>query len=84
MITLIIKYIYIYIFVLDRWNHIEDLDTFFTRIYLYHQRHGFICLILQSALDLLQVIFLLVFSLFLFYCIDYPVLFRYLKFLLNY
>ncbi|XP_016661530.1 autophagy-related protein 9A [Acyrthosiphon pisum] len=60
----------------NRWNHIEDLDTFFTRIYLYHQRHGFICLILQSTLDLLQVIFLLVFSLFLFYCIDYPVLFR--------
>ncbi|XP_050533947.1 autophagy-related protein 9A-like [Daktulosphaira vitifoliae] len=59
-----------------RWNHIEDLDTFFTRIYLYHQRHGFICLILQAALDLLQVVFLLVFSLFLFYCIDYPVLFR--------
>ncbi|XP_050430185.1 autophagy-related protein 9A [Adelges cooleyi] len=59
-----------------RWNHIEDLDTFFTRIYLYHQRHGFLCLLLQAALDLLQVVFLLVFSLFLFYCIDYPVLFR--------
>ncbi|VVC36275.1 Autophagy-related protein 9 [Cinara cedri] len=60
----------------NRWNHIEDLDNFFTRIYMYHQKHGFLCLILQSALDLLQVIFLLTFSLFLFYCIDYPILFR--------
>jgi len=28
-------------------QHIEDLDSFFTRIYNYHQQHGFTCMVLN-------------------------------------
>ncbi|XP_067005756.1 autophagy-related protein 9A isoform X2 [Anabrus simplex] len=59
-----------------RWNHIEDLDSFFTRMYQYHQKHGFTCMMLQETLELLQFIFVVVFSTFLFHCVNYPVLFR--------
>ncbi|XP_033362566.1 autophagy-related protein 9A isoform X1 [Bombus vosnesenskii] len=59
-----------------RWNHIEDLDSFFTRMYHYHQKHGFACMILQEALELGQFIFVVTFSTFLFHCIDYSVLFK--------
>ncbi|EZA55900.1 Autophagy-related protein 9A [Ooceraea biroi] len=54
-----------------RWNHIEDLDSFFTRMYRYHQQHGFVCIILQDALELGQFFFVVTFVTFLFNCIDY-------------
>ncbi|XP_015116924.1 autophagy-related protein 9A isoform X2 [Diachasma alloeum] len=59
-----------------RWNHIEDLDSFFTRMYHYHQKHGFGCMMLQEVLELGQFIFVVAFSTFLFHCIDYSVLFK--------
>ncbi|XP_073976730.1 autophagy-related protein 9 [Rhodnius prolixus] len=59
-----------------KWNHIEDLDSFFTRVYKYHQRHGFVCMMLQEVLELFQFIFVVIFSMFLLNCIDYPVLFK--------
>ncbi|XP_078042423.1 autophagy-related protein 9 isoform X2 [Augochlora pura] len=59
-----------------RWNHIEDLDSFFTRMYHYHQKHGFTCMMLQEGLELGQFIFVVTFSTFLFHCIDYSVLFK--------
>ncbi|XP_054273338.1 autophagy-related protein 9A [Macrosteles quadrilineatus] len=59
-----------------RWNHVEDLDSFFTRNYLYHQKHGFKCMMLQEVLELVQFIFVVVFSTFLFNCVDYQILFR--------
>ncbi|XP_046397934.1 autophagy-related protein 9A isoform X1 [Ischnura elegans] len=59
-----------------RWNHIEDLDSFFARMYHYHQKHGFMCMMLQETLELLQFIFIVVFTTFLFHCVDYQVLFR--------
>ncbi|XP_021928467.1 autophagy-related protein 9A isoform X2 [Zootermopsis nevadensis] len=59
-----------------RWNHIEDLDSFFARMYHYHQKHGFTCMMLQEILELLQFIFVVVFSTFLFNCVDYSILFR--------
>lgn len=31
----------------SQWNHIEDLDSFFTRVYKYHQKHGFKCIAAQ-------------------------------------
>lgn len=31
----------------SQWNHIEDLDSFFTRVYKYHQMHGFKCIALK-------------------------------------
>ncbi|XP_076652143.1 autophagy-related protein 9 isoform X2 [Halictus rubicundus] len=59
-----------------RWNHVEDLDSFFTRMYLYHQKHGFTCMMLQEGLELGQFIFVVTFSTFLFHCVDYSVLFK--------
>nr|CAD7437471.1 unnamed protein product [Timema bartmani] len=59
-----------------RWNHVEDLDSFFVRMYHYHQKHGFTCMMLQEALELLQFIFVVVFSTFLLHCVDYSILFR--------
>ncbi|KAJ1528582.1 hypothetical protein ONE63_006985 [Megalurothrips usitatus] len=59
-----------------RWNHMEDLDAFFTRMYHYHQKHGFACMMLQEVLELFQFVFVVVFSTFLLHCVDYPVLFR--------
>lgn len=59
-----------------RWNHIEDLDSFFTRMYHYHQKHGFACMMLQETLELGQFIFVVIFSTFLFHCVDYSILFR--------
>ncbi|XP_021948196.1 autophagy-related protein 9A [Folsomia candida] len=58
-----------------RWNHIEDLDSFFNRVYYYHQKHGFVCIILQEVFELLQFIFVVCFATFLFECVDYPILF---------
>lgn len=60
----------------SRWNHIEDLDSFFTRMYHYHQKHGFVCMMLQEVLELGQFIFVVTFSTFLFHCVDYNVLFK--------
>ncbi|XP_076683763.1 autophagy-related protein 9 isoform X3 [Andrena cerasifolii] len=59
-----------------RWNHIEDLDSFFTRMYHYHQNHGFACMMLQEMLELGQFIFVVTFSTFLFHCVDYSILFK--------
>ncbi|XP_066584747.1 autophagy-related protein 9A isoform X2 [Prorops nasuta] len=59
-----------------RWNHVENLDAFFTRMYHYHQKHGFTCMLLQEVLELGQFIFVVSFSTFLFHCVDYSVLFR--------
>ncbi|XP_034239264.1 autophagy-related protein 9A [Thrips palmi] len=59
-----------------RWNHMEDLDAFFTRMYHYHQKHGFACMMLQEVLELFQFVFVVVFSSFLANCVNYPVLFR--------
>ncbi|XP_050715941.1 autophagy-related protein 9A-like [Eriocheir sinensis] len=60
----------------SRWNHIEDLDSFFTRVYQYHQNHGLLCMMLQQLFELLQFIFIIVFTTFLFTCVDYDILFR--------
>ena len=59
-----------------RWDHIENLDQFFTRVYEYHQRGGFACVAFAEALALIQFIFLVSFAAFLSQCVDYNVLFR--------
>lgn len=60
-----------------RWNHIEDLDSFFTRMYHYHQKHGFACMMLQEIFELTRIIFVVAFSTFLSHCVDYSILFKY-------
>ncbi|XP_064456737.1 autophagy-related protein 9A-like [Ornithodoros turicata] len=59
-----------------RWNHVEDLDTFFTRVYHYHQKHGFACMMIAEILELVQFLFVVLFTTFLVQCVDYPVLFK--------
>ncbi|KAH3716327.1 autophagy-related protein 9A-like [Dreissena polymorpha] len=58
-----------------RWNHIENLDEFFTRVYQYHQRQGFLCMVMEDCLQLVQFVFVAVFSSFLWKCVDYSKLF---------
>lgn len=59
-----------------RWNHIEDLDSFFSRIYKFHQSHGFRVMMVQEFLELGQFIFAVYFLTYAINCIKYPVLFR--------
>ncbi|XP_016161153.1 PREDICTED: autophagy-related protein 9A-like [Ficedula albicollis] len=59
----------------DSWHHIKDLDSFFTKIYQFHQRNGFACVLLSDVLELLQFLFVVTFSTFLLCCVDYDVLF---------
>ncbi|XP_011881289.1 PREDICTED: autophagy-related protein 9A [Vollenhovia emeryi] len=54
-----------------RWNHVEDLDSFFTRMYHYHQQHGFVCMMLQELMELVHFFFVVTFVTYLFHCIDY-------------
>ncbi|XP_075990508.1 autophagy-related protein 9 [Anticarsia gemmatalis] len=58
------------------WTHIDDLDSFFTRMYRYYVRGGFYPMIMSDLFYLLQFIFIVWFSTFLVYCVDYTKLFR--------
>jgi len=60
----------------SRWSHIEDLDSFFKKVYEYHQRHGFKVMMLQQCFDLIQVGFVVVLITYLFECVDYKILFN--------
>ncbi|XP_053464351.1 autophagy-related protein 9B isoform X2 [Nycticebus coucang] len=57
------------------WHHIQNLDSFFTKIYSYHQRNGFTCILLEDIFQLGQFIFIVIFTTFLLRCVDYNVLF---------
>lgn len=59
----------------DRWNHIENLDDFFVRVYAYHQRNGFWCMLLEDVLQLTQFLFIVLFTGILVDCVNYEVLF---------
>ncbi|KAK7110054.1 autophagy-related protein 9A-like [Littorina saxatilis] len=58
------------------WNHIEDLDDFFTRVYNYHQRGGYICMTMEDVFQLVQFLFIAVFAYFMSHCVSYTVLFH--------
>lgn len=60
----------------SRWNHIEDLDSFFSRIYKYHQLHGFRCTLLQDVFEINQYVFVIFLTIWLIYGIDYAVMFK--------
>ena len=60
----------------SRWTHIDDLDSFFTKVYDYHQKHGFTVMMLQEVLELAQFIFIVFFTVFMAECINYPLLFK--------
>ncbi|XP_055912674.1 autophagy-related protein 9A [Eupeodes corollae] len=58
-----------------RWNHIEDLDSFFTRMYNYHQKHGFTVIVMDGMFQLIQFGFVVWVLTFTVYCVDYKELF---------
>merc|ERR1719392_304843 len=60
----------------SKWSHIDDLDSFFSKVYDYHQKHGFTVMMLQEMLELLQFIFVVFFTVFMAECVDYPFLFK--------
>ncbi|XP_058488093.1 autophagy-related protein 9B [Solea solea] len=59
----------------DSWSHIKNLDNFFTRIYNFHQKNGFACMMLSEFFELIQFLFVVIFTTFLVNCVDYDVLF---------
>ncbi|XP_069778764.1 autophagy-related protein 9B isoform X2 [Narcine bancroftii] len=59
----------------DSWHHIKNLDNFFTRIYHFHQKNGFACMMLSEFFELVQFLFVVLFTTFLFNCVEYDVLF---------
>ncbi|XP_069715205.1 autophagy-related protein 9B isoform X2 [Phaenicophaeus curvirostris] len=59
----------------DSWYHVKNLDDFFSRIYRFHQRNGFACMVLADAFELGQFAFVVAFTTFLLCCVDYDVLF---------
>lgn len=59
-----------------KWNHIENLDDFFIRIYRYHREQGFVCLLLSDVFALIQYVFIVLFTTFLAVCVDYKLLFH--------
>lgn len=60
----------------EKWAHMVDLDAFFTRVYQYHQRHGFYCMAAQEVLEVFQFVFVIVLTIGLAKCVDYSILFR--------
>ncbi|XP_046840849.1 autophagy-related protein 9A-like [Xenia sp. Carnegie-2017] len=60
----------------SRWNHIENLDDFFIRVYDYHQQNGFLCILVKECFELAQYVFIVLFTTFLIFCVDYNKLFR--------
>lgn len=60
----------------DRLSLIDDLDSFFVRIYQYHQRHGFCLIVLKAILVALQFLFIIFLAVYLRHGINYPVLFK--------
>ncbi|KAH9421918.1 Atg9bp [Dermatophagoides pteronyssinus] len=56
--------------------YISDLDDFFERIYYYYRKSGFICIVVENILELLEVLLVVLFTVFFLHCIDYQVLFK--------
>ncbi|XP_008307870.1 autophagy-related protein 9A [Cynoglossus semilaevis] len=59
----------------SNWHHIENLDLFFQRVYNLHQKNGFTCMLLGEIFELVQLIFVVGFTVFLANCVDYDILF---------
>ncbi|XP_076159593.1 autophagy-related protein 9A [Alosa pseudoharengus] len=58
-----------------QWHHIENLDLFFQRIYNMHQKNGFTCMLMGEIFELVQLVFVVAFTVFLANCVDYDILF---------
>ncbi len=54
-----------------QWANIEDLDAFLREAYAYYLGKGAVCIALTKGLNLVTVSFVVLFSTFLFGCIDF-------------
>ncbi|KAG9277604.1 autophagy-related protein 9A [Astyanax mexicanus] len=59
----------------SQWHHIENLDLFFQRVYNLHQKNGFTCMLLGEIFELVQLVFVVAFTVFLANCVGYDILF---------
>ncbi|ALC41428.1 Atg9 [Drosophila busckii] len=57
------------------WNHIEDLDCFFSRMYNYQQKHGFRVIVMDEVFQVLEFGFVVWLLTFTTHCIKFDVLF---------
>ncbi|RKP07115.1 APG9-domain-containing protein [Thamnocephalis sphaerospora] len=53
------------------WTNVDNLDTFFKRVYRYYQGKGVYCIVTSRLLSLLMLAFMIGFSTFLAGCVDY-------------
>lgn len=53
------------------WANVENLDIFLQDVYNYYLKNGFYCILIKKATDLLTMVFIVYFSTYLAYCIDY-------------
>nr|XP_016930414.1 autophagy-related protein 9A [Drosophila suzukii] len=58
-----------------RWNHIEDLDSFFSRMYQYQQKHGFTVIVVDEMLQVLEFGFVVWLLTVVMHCVRFDVLF---------
>ncbi|KAI9279166.1 autophagy protein Apg9-domain-containing protein [Sporodiniella umbellata] len=54
-----------------RWANVENMDYFFQRVYEYYQGKGIYCILLARLLNLLTLVFMIVFSTLLIGCVNY-------------
>lgn len=57
-------------------QYMHDLDDFFIRLYKYHQKSGFLCLVCGQLLELIQIIYSVFLPIFFLNYVDYDTLFR--------
>nr|XP_042909652.1 autophagy-related protein 9A isoform X1 [Parasteatoda tepidariorum]XP_042909653.1 autophagy-related protein 9A isoform X2 [Parasteatoda tepidariorum] len=55
----------------SRWNHIDDLDSFFRKIYKFHQKHGFSCIVAEECIGILFAFLLLCGIFYLSHCVNF-------------
>lgn len=60
--------------IISGWKDVNDLDSFLSSLYNYYTGKGYYCILSNQLTTLLIILFIVVFSIFLFYCIDYDLL----------
>ncbi|SZF03737.1 unnamed protein product [Blumeria hordei] len=55
-----------------RWANVTNLDNFIREVYDYYTGSGIQCILLESFLNLFQVVFVAAFTTFLTQCVDFP------------
>ncbi|KAF2402268.1 APG9-domain-containing protein [Trichodelitschia bisporula] len=57
-----------------KWANVENLDVFLKQVYEYYAAHGIWSIVLQRVISVLSGAFIIGFSTFLLFCIDYSLL----------